>query len=108
MKIDVDAIPSAMAIQCLPMGLGTKAETYAVVDSVIKLIEESGLSYEVGPFETVVEGPLPRLLELAGQMHRRMLESGINTAASYIKLWSGTDLGSSEEKVGKYRKNASS
>ncbi|WP_304240977.1 thiamine-binding protein [Gracilinema caldarium] len=104
MKIDVDAIPSAMAIQCLPMGLGTKEETYAVVDSVITLIQESGLSYEVGPFETVVEGPLPQLLDLAGRMHRRMLESGISTAASYIKLWSGTNMGSTEEKVGKYRK----
>jgi len=70
---------------------------------VIALIQESGLSYEVGPFETVVEGPLPRLLELAGRMHRRMLETGVNTAASYIKLWSGTNMGSTEEKVGKYR-----
>lgn len=104
MKIDVDAIPSAMAIQCLPMGLGSKEETYAAVDSVIALIQESGLSYEVGPFETVVEGPLPQLLDLAGRMHRRMLESGISTAASYIKLWSGTNMGSTEEKIGKYRK----
>ncbi|AEJ18843.1 thiamine-binding protein [Gracilinema caldarium] len=104
MKIDVNAIPSAMAIQCLPMGLATKAETYAVVDSVIQMIQASGLSYEVGPFETVIEGPLPQLLELAGQVHAHMLEQGVSTAASYIKLWSGTNMGTTEEKVGKYRK----
>jgi uncharacterized protein YqgV (UPF0045/DUF77 family) len=99
----IDEIPSAMAIQCLPMGLTTKEETYAVVDSVIQLVQESKLPYEVGPFETVVEGPLPLLLELAGRMHRHMLEAGISTAASYIKLWSGTGMGTTEEKVGKYR-----
>lgn len=104
MKIDVEAIPSAMAIQCLPMGLSGKEETYAVVDRVIKIIQESGLSYEVGPFETVIEGPLPRLLELAGTMHRQMLEAGVSTGASYIKLWSGTDMGTTEEKVRQYRK----
>jgi hypothetical protein len=32
-----------------------------------------------------------------------MLEAGISTAASYIKLWSGTGMGTTEEKVGKYR-----
>jgi len=104
MKIDVNAIPSAMAIQCLPMGLATKAETYAAVDQVIQIIQASGLSYEVGPFETVIEGPLPRLLELAGQVHAHMLELGVSTAASYIKLWSGTNMGTTEEKIGKYRK----
>lgn len=104
MKIDVDAIPSAMAIQCLPMGLSSKAETYAVVDRVIQIIQASGLAYEVGPFETVIEGPLSRLLELAGQVHAHMLELGASTAASYIKLWSGANMGSTEEKVRKYRK----
>ncbi|MFQ3547394.1 MAG: thiamine-binding protein [Termitinemataceae bacterium] len=104
MIFNVNAIPSAMAIQCLPMGLASKEATYAMVDKVIAVIAASGLSYEVGPFETVIEGPLPRLIELAAQVHTLMLQEGVPTAASYIKLWSGATMGSTEEKVGKYRK----
>ncbi len=94
---------SAMAIQCLPQGLNGKAEIYKAVDKAIEVIEASALPYTVGPFETVVEGPLEQLLKLAHDAHSAALSSGAEGVATYIKLFSSADLGSSEEKTAKYR-----
>jgi uncharacterized protein YqgV (UPF0045/DUF77 family) len=94
---------SAMAIQCLPQGFSDKARTYAAVDQAIAAIEASGLPYTVGPFETVVEGPLDRLILLAQEVHEAALAAGADGVATYIKLFSGPELGSSEEKTAKYR-----
>jgi len=101
---DMGLVPSALAIQCLPMGIGEKEKIYAIVDRVIQDIAASGLSYQVGPFETVIEGPLDTLLNLAGRLHKRMLAEGVSSAASYMKLWSGKNIGTSEEKTAKYRR----
>ncbi len=101
---DVGRIPSALAIQCLPMGIGEKEKIYAIVDRIIQDIDASGLSYQVGPFETVIEGPLDTLLSLAGRLHKRLLTEGVTSAATYMKLWSGKNMGTSEEKTAKYRK----
>jgi len=94
---------SALAIQCLPQGTSGKAETYRLVDAAIAVLEASGLSYTVGGFETVVEGPLDELWAVAQAMHRAALEAGAPGLATYMKLFSAADLGSTEEKVGKYR-----
>ncbi len=95
---------SALAIQCLPRAAGkTKEEVYALVDRAIKAIDDSGLPYTVGPLETVVEGPLEKLFEVAQQAHKAILDAGVDHVASYIKIFSGTDIGSSEDKVRKYR-----
>lgn len=94
---------SALAIQCLPLAKGTKDEVYSMVDRAIKVIDSYGLPYQVGAFETTVEGPLDTLLELAGKAHKAMIEGG-GSAATYMKLFSGESLGSTREKTEKYRK----
>jgi len=101
--MDTGSIRSALAIQCLPLGLEDREETWAAVDRAIAAIDASGLTYTVGPFETVIEGPLDRLLEAAAAAHKALLDSGVPTAATYMKLWSGEGIGTSEEKTGKYR-----
>jgi len=96
-------IASALAIQCLPKTDGGRQEVYRMVDAAIAVIDASGLPYTVGPFETVVEGPLGRLMELAQQAHLAVLAAGSPSVSTYIKLVSGDDIGSSAEKTGKYR-----
>jgi uncharacterized protein YqgV (UPF0045/DUF77 family) len=96
-------VPSALAIQCIPMGIADRNKTWAIVDEAIQAIDRSGLSYTVGPFETVVEGPLDRLLEVAAFAHKAVLEAGAPSVATYIKLWSGEGIGTSAEKTEKYR-----
>ena len=94
---------SALAIQCLPQGAGPKSEVYRAVDQAIAVIQASGLPFEVGPFETVVEGPLEDLWAVAEAAHRAVLDAGCPGVATYMKLFSAPDLGSSEEKTAKYR-----
>jgi len=94
---------SALAIQCLPKVSGGKAATHAAVDKAIEAIEASGLPFTVGPFETVVEGPLDELFEVAKKAHLAILEAGSDGVSTYMKLFSSTDLGTSEEKTSKYR-----
>ncbi len=101
--MDTESVRSSLAIQCLPMGRQGREEVWGIVDKVIAAIDASGLPYTVGPFETVVEGPLDRLWEVAAAAHKAMIAAGAPTAASYMKLWSGQGIGSSEEKTGKYR-----
>jgi len=96
-------IPSALAIQVLPMGIVDRARVWALVDQAIQAIDGTGMSYTVGPFETVVEGPLDQLLELAATVHRTVLAAGAPMVATYMKLWSGEGIGTSTEKIDKYR-----
>ncbi|HON89633.1 MAG TPA: thiamine-binding protein [Spirochaetia bacterium] len=99
---NIDEIRSALAIQCLPFGVIEKEKIYDIVHEAIMAIDASGLSYTVGPFETVIEGPLTKLLEVAGNAHKAMLKAGVSTCATYMKLWSG-NIGTSEEKTKNYR-----
>lgn len=96
-------INSALAIQVLPMGIADRDTVWALVDQAIQAIDRTGLSYTVGPFETVVEGPLDQLLELASTVHRTVLAAGAPSVATYMKLWSGEGIGTSTEKTAKYR-----
>ena len=79
----------------------------AVVDRAIAVIASSGVTYEVGPMETVMEGPLDRLLEVAKAAHLACFEAGAQQVVTIIKIGdriSGTTI---EEKVGKYRERHS-
>jgi uncharacterized protein YqgV (UPF0045/DUF77 family) len=73
------------------------------VDAAIKVIIASGLPYEVGPFETTVEGELDQLMRLAQEAHTAVLATGAKQVITYMKLATGEDLGSSHEKTAKYR-----
>ena len=76
---------------------------YRLVDAAIEVIEKSGLPYTVGPFETVVEGPIEELFALAQKAHIAVLAAGSEGVSTYLKIFSAPELGSTEEKIGKYR-----
>ncbi len=95
---------SAVSIQVLPLNTESKQELYNYVDKAIEIIQDSGLSYQVCPFETTIEGNLDEIWEVALAAHKAVLQAGADKVISYIKLASGEDLGTSEEKINKYRK----
>ena len=71
-----------MGIQVLPQA----EDFYAVVDRAIEEIASSGLRYEVCPMETVVEGDIDELFEVAKRAHRACLEAGTGRVVTHIKL----------------------
>ena len=71
-----------MGIQVLPQA----EDFYSVVDRAIEEIARSGLRYEVCPMETVVEGELDELLEVAKRAHQACLAAGARSVVTHIKL----------------------
>jgi len=93
----------SLAIQVLPMGMGSKQELYRAVDLAIEVIKGSGVRYEVGPFETTMEGDLDKLWDIAYRAHRAVKDSGIVSVMTYVKMSESDDPSSIEEKVAKHR-----
>lgn len=92
-----------VAVQVLPL----VEDAFPVVDRAIAAIAASGVTYEVGPMETVMEGPLDRLLDVAKAAHLACFEAGAQQVVTIIKI--GDRIGGTtiDEKVGKYRERRS-
>lgn len=88
-----------VAVQVLPI----VDDLYPVVDHAIEVIAASGVTYEVGPMETVMEGQLDELLEVAKAAHLACFEAGAQRVITIIKI--GDQIGGTtiEEKVYKHR-----
>ena len=56
------------------------------VDRAIEAIVSSGLRYEVGPLETVIEGPFDAAWEAAKQAHLAAVRSGNAPVVTLIKV----------------------
>jgi len=98
MKLDENRTVN-VAVQVLPL----VEDVYAVVDQAIDSISASGVKFEVGPMETVMEGPLDQLLEVAKSAHLACFSAGAEKVVTIIKIGdqiSGTTI---NEKVHKYR-----
>ena len=73
-----------LALQVLPQAEGKNS--YDLVDVAIKLIEESGLTYQVCPFETVIEGKFDELMALVRRIHQELEKNGTQKLMTYMKL----------------------
>lgn len=56
------------------------------VDEAIKIIQDSGVKYEVHPLETTMEGELYELMNVIGRMNERMIELGSSNVISQVKI----------------------
>ena len=92
-RLEIGNTPSALAIQVLPLGIPEREKLWEMVDRAIQAIDAAGLSYTVGPFETVVEGPLDKLLEVAAAVHRTVLASGVPTGGGNATVRGGAAWG---------------
>ena len=90
-----------LAVQVVPMG----GDLFQIVDHAISAIAASGLPYEVGPLETVIEGRLDDLLDAAKAAHLACFEAGAESVMTYIKIGDHIKGTSIDEKVAKYRQS---
>ena len=74
-----------------------------VVDRAIGVIRASGVKHEVGAMETVMEGPLDLLMEVAKAAHRECFEAGARQVVTVIKIGDRVGGTTIEDKVGPYR-----
>ncbi|MEW5594631.1 thiamine-binding protein [Peribacillus frigoritolerans] len=73
---------SLISIQIIPKG----ENVIPMVDEAIKIIEESGVKYEVHPLETTMEGELSELFAVIEKMNVRMVEIGSPNVISQVKI----------------------
>jgi len=76
---------------------------YQVVDEVIKLIQESGVKYVVGPMETTMEGELDQLLGIVQKAQEVCLKNGAERVLSVVKIDCKAGGVTIDEKIEKYR-----
>ncbi len=92
-------------IQVLPRPAGTPDSPYAIVEAAIAVIQESGLTYEVGALGTTIEGTPEQLWPVLRQVHEACREAGAENVISNIKIHesAGEDHNSISGLVSKFR-----
>ncbi|MDX8047460.1 MTH1187 family thiamine-binding protein [Gracilibacillus sp. S3-1-1] len=81
---------SLVSIQIIPK-TPTGEDSIPFVDEAIKIIEQSGVSYQVHPLETTMEGDLQELLAVIEKMNARMHELDCPSVISQVKIYSRKD-----------------
>ena len=96
---------ASIAIQVLPEAKNDK-ELCSIVDKVIEYIASTGLRYEVGPFETTIEGEsYDELMDIVKQCQHVAVAAGAPTVSAYIKIVYNPEgeILTIDEKIGKYK-----
>ncbi|MCL1996483.1 MAG: thiamine-binding protein [Defluviitaleaceae bacterium] len=92
----------SIAIQILPMGDGEIS--VGIVTKIIEYIQACGLTYEVGPFETTIEGELEELMEIVKTCQTLAIKEGASNVMSYVKIfYNPGGVLTIEEKTKKFR-----
>ena len=92
-----------LAVQVLPLHT-SKEEAYRIVDVAIACINASGLNYVVCPFETVIEGPYDRVMQLLNDMQDACYKAGATELIINMKLHRNiTKSLAIDDKIGKYK-----
>ena len=96
---------ASIAIQILPK-VETDEEVVRIVDDVIAYIQSTGLTYQVGAFETTIEGEnYDELMDIAGECLKVAVRSGAPKVSAYIKAVyrPDGDILTIEQKTSKYQ-----
>ncbi|WP_078409424.1 MTH1187 family thiamine-binding protein [Priestia abyssalis] len=93
---------SLVSIQIIPKTKDGES-VIPYVDEAIRVIQESGIKYEVHPLETTMEGELQELLEIIAKMNERMIEMGSHNVISQVKVLYQPDGITMEQLTEKHR-----
>jgi uncharacterized protein YqgV (UPF0045/DUF77 family) len=82
----------------------SSAKAIEIIDKVIALVKKSGVSYEVGPMETTMEGDLDTLLKIVRQSQDIVIKNGAEFVFTNVKiLYNPKGVMTIAEKVTKHR-----
>jgi uncharacterized protein YqgV (UPF0045/DUF77 family) len=92
-----------LAVQVLPLEK-SKEEAYSIIDRAIQTINESGLKYVVCPFETVIEGPYDKVMQLMNDIQTSCYTAGADSLLINMKLHTSKvrDM-AIDDKIDKYK-----
>ena len=96
---------ASIAIQILP-AVSNDVELCRIVDEVIAYIQSTGLTYQVGAFETTIEGEhYDELMDIARECLKIAVQAGAPKVSAYIKAvyCPDGDILTIAQKTGKYQ-----
>jgi uncharacterized protein (TIGR00106 family) len=93
---------SLVSIQIIPKTKNGE-DVIPYVDEAIRIIQESGLPYQVNPLETTIEGDLTDIFPVIEKMNQRMIELGSKNVISQIKILYQPSGASMDQLTEKYR-----
>lgn len=70
--------------QVLPNG--KDVNTDGVIPKIIEVVKDSGLKYDVGPMETVIEGTMDEVFSLIKQAQQVGIDEGASEVLTNIKI----------------------
>ena len=73
-------------IQVAPFPPGTAEDPHAHVEAAIRVIQASGLRYEVGALGTTLEGDADTVWATLRAAHEAMLAAGAASGISHVKV----------------------
>ncbi|MFD0898735.1 thiamine-binding protein [Loigolactobacillus binensis] len=76
---------ASIAVQVLPLNVDTK-KTVAIVDAVIAYIKTTKVGYQVGAFETTLEGDYDQLMAVVKQIPLVAAQAGATADMIYLKI----------------------
>ena len=80
-----------MSVQIIPR-TSNNEDVIPYVDEAIKIIDESGMHYRVGPLETTVQGEMSECLILIQKLNERMVELECPSIISQVKFYHVKEL----------------
>jgi uncharacterized protein YqgV (UPF0045/DUF77 family) len=69
-----------------PTPMGDENGRYTCVEGAIRVIEQSGLEYEVGALGTTVQGPTERMWPLMRELHDACFAAGAETVMTSVRI----------------------
>lgn len=76
---------ASIAIQVLPKSVAGD-EMLRIIDKVIEYIKSTGLNAVVCPFETVIEGDLDKLMDIAKECMKICIKEGAASLLTNMKI----------------------
>ena len=73
-------------IECLPRPYGEPGAPYSYVEAAIRVIQESGLKYEVSALGTTFEGEPDEAWRVAREAHEACLAAGAESVLTIVKF----------------------
>lgn len=93
-----DTLMSIQIIPKTPKG----EDVIPYVDEAIQVIDDSGLTYRVGPLETTVQAEMNECLILIQKLNERMVELEVPSTISQVKFYHVPEGVTIETLTGKY------
>jgi uncharacterized protein (TIGR00106 family) len=73
-------------ISVVPVGTAKPSVSSYVAGAVKILLKEPGIRYELTAMNTIIEGDLPHLLELAKRMHDSAFDAGAQRVVTTLRI----------------------